>query len=205
MRIVKPPFPVSLEKNEVLLFLGGTIDMGNSENWQAKVEKILYEKLGDVPLVIANPRRDDWDSTWVQDPTPGTQFHGQVNWELQTQQESDVRLYNILGDSKSPITLLEIGLFGGIVVCDSSFYRYGNVKMACDFLESLVFSTLEEAIERCLIPTIKSFLEAREKVPCESSRVSCPNMDLSHSSMEGETWHCKVCGDYIRLDYEDMK
>ena len=42
---------------------------------------------------------------------------------------------NILGNSKSPISLMELGLFAKehkvIVFCPPTFYRFDNVKMVC--------------------------------------------------------------------------
>lgn len=130
--VVKAPNPVPAG---VTLFLGGSIDMGAAENWQ---ERLASDLDGIENLVLINPRRDDWDSSWVQDPTPGTQFHEQVSWELYHQENATGIVYYFAADSKSPITLLELGLFGNLepetvlVCCPKEFYRYGNVKMVCD-------------------------------------------------------------------------
>lgn len=129
--MIKAPEPFELD-TRLTLFLGGSIDMGAAEHWQERLAKDL-EDYDD--LVLLNPRRDDWDSTWTQDPTPGTQFYEQVDWELKAQDEADMVVYYFAADSKAPITLLELGLFAGdhvLVCCPPSFYRYGNVKMVCD-------------------------------------------------------------------------
>jgi hypothetical protein len=128
--MIKAPEPFELD-TRLALFLGGSIDMGAAEHWQERLAKDLedYED-----LVLLNPRRDDWDSSWTQDPTPGTQFYEQVDWELQMQDMADLIVYYFAADSKSPITLLEMGLFSGdnvLVCCPPTFYRYGNVKMVC--------------------------------------------------------------------------
>jgi hypothetical protein len=45
------------------IFLAGSIEMGKVENWQERVAR----ELSDIPnLTILNPRRDDWDDSWVQ-------------------------------------------------------------------------------------------------------------------------------------------
>src|SRR5215475_14557067 len=45
------------------LFLACRIEMGEAENWQERVAR----ELSNVPnLTILNPRRDDWDRSWVQ-------------------------------------------------------------------------------------------------------------------------------------------
>lgn len=120
------------QDDRMAIFLGGAIDMGAAENWQDRLTKDLSDY---QELVILNPRRDDWDSSWEQDPTPGTQFYEQVEWELECQEQADVNIYYFTADSKAPITLLELGLFNDdnvVVCCPKEFYRYGNVKMVCD-------------------------------------------------------------------------
>lgn len=128
--VIKAPEPFEQDAR-LSIFLGGSIDMGEAENWQDRLERDLadYEE-----LVILNPRRDDWDSSWTQDPTPGTQFYEQVDWELECQDKADLIVYYFAPDSKSPITLLELGLYAAdnvLVCCPPTFYRYGNVKMVC--------------------------------------------------------------------------
>lgn len=138
--VIKAPEPFK-QDDRLTLFLGGSIDMGAAELWQDRLAQDLEDY---DSIVILNPRRDDWDSSWVQDPTPGTQFHEQVSWELQHQSDADLIVYYFAADSKAPITLLELGLFGGsnvLVCCPREFYRYGNVKMVCeafsiDFVET---------------------------------------------------------------------
>ena len=135
--------------NALRIFLGGAIDMGAAENWQERLTKDL-SNYDDEDLVLLNPRRDDWDSTWVQDPTPGTQFYEQVEWELIAQENADGIIYYFTADSKAPITLLELGLFNACntaVHCPKEFYRYGNVKMVCDRYDIPMFETYQELLE----------------------------------------------------------
>ena len=145
---VKATGAYDLESPAIRIFLGGSIDMGAAENWQERLSKDLSD-YSDDDLVLLNPRRDDWDSSWVQDPTPGTQFHEQVSWELEAQENADASIYYFAADSKSPITLLELGLFyeGSVVCCPKEFYRYGNVKMVCDRNGVLMVETYDELLE----------------------------------------------------------
>lgn len=116
------------------VFLGGSIEMGKAEPWQERLAKDLEAE----DVLLLNPRRDDWDSTWTQDPTPGTQFHEQVTWELNAQDSADLLVYYFDPATTSPITLLELGAYGyadpGVVVvcCPTSYFRYGNVAVFCD-------------------------------------------------------------------------
>lgn len=61
------------------VFLAGTIDMGNSEDWQRELTDFLLSI--NPELTIYNPRRDDWDSSWKQE-IQNAQFNHQVTWEL---------------------------------------------------------------------------------------------------------------------------
>ena len=62
MIVLKPPAPLDLPPGTTSLFLAGSIEMGTAEDWQAA----LTTRLADFPVVILNPRRDDWDATWRQ-------------------------------------------------------------------------------------------------------------------------------------------
>ena len=113
---------------EPTLFLAGTIDNGASEDWQA----LVVRHLTGIPGTILNPRRDDWDDTWVQRAT-FTPFREQVEWEQNAMERATWIGMNFLPDSKSPITLFELGLHirhpGLIVCCPKTFYRFGNVEI----------------------------------------------------------------------------
>ena len=54
---------------------------------------------------------------------------------LEHLEKADLIIMNILASSKSPITLLEMGLFmrsGKLrVICEPGFYRYDNVRLTC--------------------------------------------------------------------------
>lgn len=70
--IIKPPNPIPASTRRVRssmelpsVFLAGSIEMGKAENWQIHVENLLEY----TDCVIFNPRRDDWDSSWVQSVT----------------------------------------------------------------------------------------------------------------------------------------
>ena len=110
--------------------------MGASENWQ---EQFADRFRGyDDDLVLLNPRRLDWDSSWAQSPVRGTPFYAQVNWEFDHQDLATLCVYYFAPRSASPITLLELGCYGSqdpknvIVACSPEYYRYGNVTMFCE-------------------------------------------------------------------------
>lgn len=120
--------------------------MGAAENWQDKVAKALE----DTPAIILNPRRDDWDSSWVQEKE-NPQFREQVEWELKAMEEADIIIMYFDPNTKSPITLLELGLFASseklIVCCPKGFWRKGNVDMVCERYGVQQVDSLEELIK----------------------------------------------------------
>lgn len=128
------------------IFLAGSIEMGAAENWQEVIEDTFRHK---SELVVFNPRRDDWDSSWVQKESNG-QFNYQVNWELDKLNEADIIFMYFAPDTKSPISLLELGLYADtkkmIVVCPDSFWRKGNVDIVCNRYNIPIYETFDKGI-----------------------------------------------------------
>ncbi len=141
--IFTPPKNITTrDRSYPSIFLGGTIDMGNSENWQKKLsESLLLNGYN-----VFNPRREDYDSSWTQEFT-NPQFSQQVNWELNAMDNSDIILFYFKKDSQSPITLLELGLYANsgkvLVVCEDGFWRKGNVDIVCSKYNIPLYSNLE--------------------------------------------------------------
>ncbi len=125
------------------VFLAGTIDMGSGEDWQKEAEAILSSR--GLPYVVYNPRQREWN------PLRTGEMEFQVNWELDHLEKADIIVMNFLPDSKSPITLLELGLFASSgklrVVCPPSFYRYDNVRITCEKYNVPLFETLNQALD----------------------------------------------------------
>jgi hypothetical protein len=130
--------------NAPSVFLAGTIDMGNSVDWQ----QLATERLADVASVIYNPRRPDWDSSWTQE-IDSPEFNIQVNWELDHIDTSDYVIMYFAPGSQSPITLLELGLIAGkyahklLVCCPDGFWRKGNVDIVCNKYSVKMYDTLD--------------------------------------------------------------
>ena len=110
------------------IFLAGTIDNGESENWQEETCKWLESTGTNKEIVIFNPRRESWNSEAGEDD-----IREQIRWELEALEKSRYIIMNILGTSKSPISLMELGLFHKkmVVLCERNFYRYYNIEEVC--------------------------------------------------------------------------
>lgn len=147
LREVKPPSSGNIGKNDRKLFLAGSIEMGKAELWQDRVVKALSDVEN---LIVFNPRRDDWDSSWKQDMSD-LRFLSQVNWELNNLDHSDFILMYFDKDTKSPITLLELGRYCTtghlLVVCPEGYWRRGNVQVMCDRYDVPCIESLEEGIK----------------------------------------------------------
>lgn len=134
--IIVAPSEEKTKSNTIKVFLGGTIDSGNSEDWQ---KEICKEFINNEDYVIFNPRRDEW-------PNEGSsEVIRQIKWEHKRMDESDIIVINILPDSKSPISLMEIGMYNEsgklLVFCTDEFYRFDNVRIVCEKYNIKLFET----------------------------------------------------------------
>jgi len=148
---IKAPEDISevlQDPKKIKIFLAGSIEMGSAEPWQEAIVEALE---GVDNLVILNPRREDWDSSWEQDIS-NPQFKEQVSWELRAMEQADLILMYFDPKTKSPITLLELGLYarGGklCVCCPKGYWRKGNVDVVCQTYGVKQVNTLDDLIER---------------------------------------------------------
>lgn len=145
MRIINAPEQIKWTVGETVVFLAGSIEMGVAEAWQGKIVQLLPQ----YNSVVLNPRRPDWDSSWVQSIN-NPQFYEQVVWELNGMEAAHIILMHFDPNTKSPITLLELGLLASmkpealIVHCPEGFWRKGNVDIVCAQYGIKQVNSLEE-------------------------------------------------------------
>jgi hypothetical protein len=131
------------------LFLAGSIEQGRAMPWQGAVATHVLAERPEV--VVVNPRRVDWDPTWPQDPAFAP-FAEQVNWELDHLLQADAALFVFDGATRSPVTLLELGLALQAfpdrltLVCPRAFWRYGNIVLTAARFGVQVFETLDAGL-----------------------------------------------------------
>jgi hypothetical protein len=147
MEVIKPEPKNRVYSNKsVKVFLAGSIEMGKAEDWQAVIPELFKDR---NDLTFFNPRRDDWDSSWEQKAT-NPEFNYQVNWEMDKLEECDIIFMYFSPDTKSPISLLELGLHANhsnmIVCCSDGFWRKGNVEIVCHRHGIPLHNTIEDAI-----------------------------------------------------------
>lgn len=130
MELVKAPASY-LSKDRYTVFLAGSIEGDTAMNWQ----DYISDKLVDQEVLVLNPRRDSWDTSWKQEIT-NKQFKKQVDWELDGLDQADLVVMYFDKNTKSPISLLELGLYAAsnkiVVCCPSGFWRKGNVDIVCE-------------------------------------------------------------------------
>ncbi len=145
-RILKPPTPITLEPGEASVFLAGSIEMGLAEDWQTRVTA----DLATLPVVILNPRRDEWDATWEQS-IDNPQFREQVEWELDGLERATVIAMYFAPTTRAPVTLLELGLHARsgrlVVCCPPGYWRRGNVEVVCSRHGIPLVQTLPDLVQ----------------------------------------------------------
>lgn len=108
------------------IFLAGTIDSGQSTNWQ----KQIVDAYKDSNIEFYNPRRNNFP---VHPST--TIVTNQIRWEQEHLDAADFIIMVFKDDSLSPITLLELGLYAQsgklYVFCSPKYWRYLNVSETC--------------------------------------------------------------------------
>jgi hypothetical protein len=145
MWYVQSPNSIDVASSAMRLFLAGSIDSGMAENWQASI----VDRLRDLDVVVFNPRRATW--------TPGTSLESepeeirrQINWELDAIERSDLMAFYFAPGTKSPISLLELGLIArqkqALVCCPPGFWRKTNVDVVCERFAIQQVDSLEELV-----------------------------------------------------------
>ena len=143
--IIKAPQNLASIPQKKSIFLAGSIEMGKAEDWQTYVGNEFM----DFDILIWNPRRESWDSSWEQsiDNPP---FKEQVDWELDALDRADFVFFHFEAGTKSPITLLELGLFAQskkcVVHCPTGFWRKGNVDIICERYDIPQVNSLTEGV-----------------------------------------------------------
>ncbi len=146
-KVIKPPAELpnidEYDFKTISVFLAGSIEMGTAINWQTTITT----ELTGLASYIFNPRRDDWDSAWHKD---NLEFIKQVNWELDALELSNYIFMYFDPKTKSPISLLELGLFASskklIVCCPDGYWRKGNVEIVCGRYRIPFYSDIFESV-----------------------------------------------------------
>src|SRR6478609_8062091 len=136
-----PESILEIQISKKTIFLAGSIEMDKAINWQ----KICEEKLSNK-FILFNPRRESWDNSWEQ-TIDNLQFNEQVSWELDALEKADIILMFFAANTKSPISLLEFGLYARSgklkVIVEEGFWRKGNIDIVCQKYQIEQYKDLE--------------------------------------------------------------
>ncbi len=145
MKVITAPEALDL-KGSYSVFLAGSIEGDTVQRWQ----DIVIEKLKNKEGMLLNPRRDAWDASWKQD-IENPVFKAQVCWELEALEKADLIVMYFDKSTKSPISLLKLGLFAKsgklVVCCPDGFWRKGNVAIVCERYNVSEVQSLEALID----------------------------------------------------------
>lgn len=145
MNVLAPPHPLPTKLDKLSIFLAGSIEQGQAENWQTQV----MHALSDLDLIVFNPRRASWDKTWKQ-TIDNSEFRIQVEWELDALALADWIAMYFAPHTQAPITLLELGLFAAsgkiLLCCPDGFWRKGNVDIVANRFAIPCFATLGDLV-----------------------------------------------------------
>jgi hypothetical protein len=144
MKIIIAPQKI-VKTLKPVVFLAGSIEMGRAVDWQTDVTRRLEKYQG----TLLNPRRDHWGYNWKQSVS-NQKFREQLEWEFKGLQSSNYIIMYFAPGSKSPISLLELGLFSRshkiICCCPKKFWRRGNVEFICQKFKIPLVDNLDELI-----------------------------------------------------------
>ena len=146
----KAPEKVVVPKNYVSIFLAGSIEMNKAKEWQKEFTETIHNTFSN--MIVVNPRRDGWDSSWTQELS-NKNFYEQVDWEHEHITTTDIVFIYFQKETKSPISLMELGLVADtdrkvIVLCEEGFWRKGNVDYICKTYPSITqVESFDEAIK----------------------------------------------------------
>ena len=145
LQVFKPPTELPARIEHPIVFLAGSIEQGAADDWQADVGAACE----DLGVVFLNPRREAWDPSWEQ-RVDNPQFRQQVEWELDGLERAAMIIFYFAPNTKSPVTLLELGLHAAsgkaIVCCPDGFWRKGNVDITCQRYDVPQVSSLPDLV-----------------------------------------------------------
>ncbi len=138
----------SINQDIPSVFLAGSIEMDKAVDWQKECEQVLSAK-----YIIFNPRRNEWNSDWEQS-IANVKFKEQVVWELNALEKADIIIMFFANNTKSPISLLEFGLYAQSnkmkVVVEENFWRKGNIDVVCEKYNIQQYKSLEELLQNLI-------------------------------------------------------
>jgi len=167
-KVIMAPEKYNWSEDNVTIFLAGGIT--NVPNWQDKVCKRLLKEFKGEPLIIFNPRRENFP---INDPSAAME---QIKWEYDMLDICDIfSMYFSAGESDQPICMYEYGKHlerfdqgfyrenEFVVTAEKGYKRYQDVVIQTSLVddEIVVNTTLDEHIEDIIKKVDISFMKRK--------------------------------------------
>lgn len=150
--------------------------MGKAPEWQKEIMKTLVHH----PFAIYNPRRGP-EFKW--EAGNDALFKEQVDWEHKHLSESSIIAMFISGETKAPISLMEMGMFATsgrlIVACEKNFWRLGNVQWVCRYYGITLVHTLDDLVVE--VAERAKQIESGKFIVTKGHKVSGPTISVLES------------------------
>lgn len=137
---------------DISIFLAGSIEMGKARYWQdilvTKFVELYPDRYNNLNITFYNPYLKNWDNT-INNTIEDERFNYQVSWEWKCLLKSDLIVFNFEPETKSPISLLELGAMATlgkkiIICCPKEFWKYGNVEFIANYYNITLVFDLDE-------------------------------------------------------------
>jgi hypothetical protein len=127
-------------KMKLFVFLQVVSIFKESTSWRDTIIKGSSKN-----TIFFDPTREDHDELGNKEMV----CH--IQWELEALEIVDMIILNFLPEAKSPISLVELGLYMKsnklIVVCPKEFYQYHYVSTICAKYNTPIYHNLQEIFE----------------------------------------------------------
>lgn len=134
------------------LFLAGSMDYTKLSPWRQELMSDFFEAYN-----FLDPTNRQHDSL------TNAQMKSHITWELEALEFADVIVLNLLPEAKSPISLVELGLYAKsrklIVICPENFYQKRYVQTLCEYYKVPLYISLAIFILNLLKKDAKYFLK----------------------------------------------
>jgi hypothetical protein len=128
--------PRNVEKKNLTIFLGGSINGGMASEWQNEIVDLFKRYDNDkYCFTLLNPRRTDWNKDTPEDKN-NEKFREQVEWELSHLEKVDIIFMVFDKEGISPVSLIEFGLYAKqkkiIMCCPNEYFKSANLYITAE-------------------------------------------------------------------------
>lgn len=128
-------FPVKGD-DKPYIFLAGSMDLDMVLPWRQEFINSFFETYN-----FLDP------TNRLHGSLTNAQMKSHIIWELEALELADIVVLNLLPKAKSPISLVELGLYAKsrklVVICPEDFYQNHYVKTLCEYYKVPLYRSLD--------------------------------------------------------------